>query len=187
MLSNFQTIAEKLHFPALMTALEANPEAWKEFTLRQDYAGSAHRDTESIVFCGPRPDGDIFNDIEQTWYRPVDGPLFVPAMQAVGACLRHITDIGDRGRIMLVKLKAGGHITPHVDEGAYADYYDRFHLVLSGHCDFRCGDTFYSPMPGDFFWFNHKKEHEVWNGTEEDRVHLIVDIVAPEYRVLRGS
>jgi Aspartyl/Asparaginyl beta-hydroxylase len=79
---------------------------------------------------------------------------------------------------MLVRLKAGGAITPHVDEGAYAQHYARFHLPIdsTAACRFFCGDESVHMAPGEFWWFDHQREHSVVNDGP-DRVHLILDLV----------
>jgi hypothetical protein len=73
-----------------------------------------------------------------------------------------------------------------VDEGLYADFYDRFHVCLAGGCEFTvAGERFFAKV-GDAFWFNHKRQHEVYNYGDTDRLHLIVDVAVPAYRALRG-
>jgi hypothetical protein len=178
-------VADGLDPAPLMAAIDAQPGIWRAITQRQEYPGTAHADTETIFLRGPIPGcSDVFNDI-----RCVDYGVFLDMLAPrVHALLRRLLDSVDGydeiGRAMIVKLKSGGHIMPHVDEGRYADFYDRFHLVMRGACRFRVADAVFSYPPGVVFWFNHKLEHEVWN-SGEDRVHLILDVVAPAYRGLR--
>ena len=58
---------------------------------------------------------------------------------------------------------------------ADADYYDRMHYVVSGECDFTCGDETVHMRQGEAWWFNHRLMHSVVNNGAEDRVHLIID------------
>jgi quercetin dioxygenase-like cupin family protein len=86
------------------------------------------------------------------------------------------------GRIMIVRLKTGGEIAPHIDEGAYARYYARFHLVLESNpaCVFKAGGELVHMAPGELWWFNHQVEHSVVNNGP-DRTHIIVDLTAPGF------
>jgi len=80
------------------------------------------------------------------------------------------------GRVLIAKLLSGGHIKPHKDFGAYHDYYDRFHIVLSGKgCMFRSGSEWAHMLPGEVWWFRNSEEHEVTNNTDVDRIHIIID------------
>jgi quercetin dioxygenase-like cupin family protein len=153
-----------------------HPQMWREQTLRQDYEGSAHADTETIFLRAPLSTVDVLNVIDS---------VTLPAWDVLGMSdfLEPVkTRIGARelGRVMLVKLKPRGFIRPHRDEGAYARYFARFHIVLSGHCVFYCGGEEQAMAPGELWWFNHQKDHEVHNG-EQERIHLILDACAPGY------
>lgn len=164
---------------AALRELEDRPELWDLLTVRQDYEGSAHRDTKAIVVRGPTTLEGLFDNLEAVDFEllsqlPATFDLLMRAARAVQA--REV------GRVMIVKLQAGGRITPHTDEGAYARYFARFHVVLtsSSHCWFYAGGERVNMAPGELWWFNHQVEHEVRNGGPE-RIHLIVDMTAPGY------
>jgi quercetin dioxygenase-like cupin family protein len=171
---NFRKITEGVDLVPVLEAI--HPMAWREVTIRQEYAGSAHRDTESIFLRAPTSTADIFNCLDsielEAWQHLGVAEFLTPVLDAIGA--------RELGRVMLVKLKAGGFIRPHTDEGAYARYFARFHVVLAGHCRFHCGAEEVAMAPGEVWWFNHQKEHEVCNGNA-DRIHLIFDACAPGY------
>ena len=97
-------------------------------------------------------------------------------------------DVQKFGRVMLTELRPGGYIPPHIDEGVYANLYDRFHLCLQGDegSVYECGGETVSPLPGDMFWTNHKRPHSVGNYGEMTRIHLIVDAMAVQFTALRG-
>lgn len=166
-----------------LSEIESNPELWTINTERQDYPGSAHKDTNSIILRGPTVINarTIFNDT-----LVIDYPSFdqLPETKhliytAISQNLPHFTKIG---RIIIAKLKPRGCIIKHIDEGAYAEYYDRYHLVLKS----KEGNLIRSwPTPtdletlehkeGDFFKFPHRFPHEVINFSDEDRIHIIID------------
>lgn len=152
------------------------PSMWREQTLRQTYEGSAHMDTETIFLRAPVSTIDVLNVIDS---------MTLPAWDLLGMTeflepVKHRIGARELGRVMLVKLKPNGFIRPHRDEGSYARYFARFHVVLSGHCTFYCGGEEQAMAPGEMWWFNHQQEHEVYNG-EQERIHLIMDACAPDY------
>lgn len=164
--------------PAL-AELEEQAHLWELIQIRQEYEGSAHKDTECIVLRGPTHTDDLFNNLEAS-----DFP-YVAQLPHVLAYLRPILEhlkAREIGRVMLVRLKAGGHITPHTDEGAYARYYARFHapLITNVGCLFNCGDDVVHMPAGTLWWFNHQVEHSVDNRGAA-RIHLILDVAAPGY------
>ena len=109
-----------------------------------------------------------------------------PAIDELGLPLRSVLHlirailwpqcIEQAGRIMLAELKAGGKIAAHVDEGAYAEHFQRLHLVLTGSCEFHCGNEAVTMVPGELWWFDHQQKHRVENEGTSPRVNLIMDI-----------
>lgn len=157
---------------------------WDLFTARQDTPGSAHHDTRCIILRGPDvPDGAAytpavaFNVIESRDWKTSIADLPLVASLCIAACDR--LRVKELGRVMLVELKPGGHIDRHFDDGAYADHYDRFHLVLQSDegNTFTCGDETIHMKPGELWKFDHRSEHEVHNGSDRPRIHLIIDAV----------
>ncbi len=77
----------------------------------------------------------------------------------------------------------GGTIDRHRDEGKYAEHYQRFHIVLASEDGnvFQCGNQLQWMRPATAWWFDHRQEHDVTNGSNASRVHLIVDLVSPSF------
>ena len=178
-MNNFRKLAADLDVSAAIAEIAKHPELWSLITLRQDYAGSAHRDTETIVLRGPTSADGIFDNLDGVDYAYFADLYFTAALlrQALQPLAWR-----ELGRIMIVRLKAGGVIRPHTDEGAYARYYARFHLVLesSPDCVFTAGGESVHMAPGELWWFNHQVEHSVVNNGP-DRTHVIVDLTAPGF------
>jgi quercetin dioxygenase-like cupin family protein len=151
---------------------------WDVFTARQDAPGSPHHDTRTIVLRGPVGDmltnDVIFNELEAVDTNAVE---HLPAVAALcrAACDR--LQVKELGRVMLVELAPGGHIDRHFDDGAYAAYYERFHLVLQSDVGntFTCGTETIHMQPGELWQFDHRTEHEVRNASARPRIHLIID------------
>lgn len=185
---SFELLSSGLDVEPLNEALKRQTELWDEVTGRQDYPGSAHKDTKAIFlrWCKGLDVQSAFTEI----------PAFnFPAMGKLKEAHNLINEITSRagakelGRILIVNLRSGGAITPHADEGVYADYYERFHLVLhseSGNI-FKCDGEEVEMKTGELWWFNHKECHEVVNKSQSDRIHLIIDAVAPTFRRERLS
>jgi len=175
---NFAQVLRGLDVSTAVAELARQPELWHEFTARQTYPGSAHHDTECIVLRGPNPDSTIsvFDDCDSVAW---------PALELLPECTRLVIRLMDNqislavGRVMVVRLKPGGVIDPHVDEGAYADVYSRFHIpLISGVGNaFTCGDETVTMLPGTAWRFDHKQRHHVHNDSPDWRTHLIVDLV----------
>ena len=82
------------------------------------------------------------------------------------------------GRVVIAKLKAGGSIGTHVDEGEYHKDYSRYHLVVDTNpqVTFTCEDETIHMPEGTIWWFNNRVPHSVKNEGDTDRTHIIVDI-----------
>lgn len=178
---NFARLAASIDVGPALAELAANEPLWAEFTLRQEYPGSAHGDTECIVLRGPFSWAGAFTDLVA-----IDSPNVarLPAVAEVLVQAARLTRSESLGRVMVVRLKPGGVITPHVDEGAYAEHYARFHLVLDADQPgnvFTCGGASVSMAAGELWWFDHRQQHTVTNGTDRPRTHLIFDVRRPRF------
>lgn len=166
-------ITAGLPVQAVLDAIK--PAMWAEVTLRQQFPGTAHADTETIYLRGPRSFAAAQDDLTSIPF-PASSE---PAMQA--ACEAVLADIPlefcEVGRAMLVSLKPGGRIERHADEGAYAQRFSRFHVALQSDEGnvFTVGTIGFHMKPGDCWWFQHRVPHEVRNDSERPRIHLIFD------------
>jgi len=176
------TEGDKLAAHNMLLLLEEHPEWWGIHRERQSYTGSAHKDTETIYTRGPvafTPEEYSGNASAVTF--PVDAQLLWALHKLTEPALRIIRP-EQVGYVMIVRLKAGGVITPHIDEGVYADHYSRFHIALSGGPNeaLIVGDEEVHMEPGECWWFNHKVNHFADNPHDSDRIHVIFDVVLPD-------
>lgn len=188
MLQNFVLLKTGVDVSALLSALDAKPHLLDQITGRQTTAGSPHRYTEAIFlrWCEAQTVEAAFTDIEA-----IDYPALAELPEARPLIAEVLDRVGGKklGRVLITNLHPGGVIDPHADEGAVADYYERFHVVLqSDECN-----RFYSKIgpcefesvhmkPGEIYFFNHKRVHKLVNASDRPRLHLIVDCVAPSFR-----
>jgi hypothetical protein len=177
-MKNFYRLAEGIDPVPLMAAITTRPHLWDQNTLRTQHPNTAHAEVSDIWlrFNEIKEDQSaVVNDLDCVNYPAM---FELPqARQLIFALMARVE--GERlGRCMITKLAPGRVITPHVDQGAPATYYDRFHIVLHSTpgCVFRAGDEKVHMDAGEVWWFDNKQEHEVLNYGSDDRVHLIVDI-----------
>ncbi len=190
MRSSFECLSSDLDVRPLLRSLEANIKLWDQFTARQTTPGTPHIDTRAIFlrWAAAQTIEAAFNDLEA-----IDYPAFahLPEARDLVGLTAQFAGAKQVGRILIVSLKPGGRITPHADEGAYADHFERFHLSLQsdyGNQFHVGGPSVYETAemkPGDLWWFNHKRTHWVENRSNRERIHLIMDMVAPHFRVER--
>lgn len=182
---NFRRLLTDLDVGPMLDALDARPQLWKEITVRQEAPGSPHHDTEAIWLRGPREItlDSVFNELQAVDYLSMHElaeavyPLVAPILRQLGSTVL--------GRVMIVKLKPGGYIDPHEDQGRYAKAYSRFHLVLSSDPGntFTCDGESVHMAPGELWWFNHRGQHSVRNDSATDRIHVIFDAQVPGIEV----
>jgi hypothetical protein len=187
---NFELIATGVDVAPIIAALDAMPELWDEITIRQDHPGSAHHDTDCIFLRGPRAFTveDYLYDLGAYDYPAMDklASVLVPVLRPL---LQDALRVDELGRVLIVRLKPGGHIDPHVDEGDYADHYSRFHLALTGDAcsTLTAGGETQHFAPGELWWFDHKAEHTAANASDQPRIHIIIDAVTPLFPMPRGA
>lgn len=176
---NFQCLAANVDTIPLLNAIMREQWMFNQNTLRTQHPGSAHEAVDDIWLrfneVDPENPVAVVDDKEcvnyPAWWRlPQAHDLVFDLMRRVG---------GERlGRVLVTLLAPGCKIKPHVDGGAPAEYYDRFHIVLNSApgCLFRAGDETVQMKAGQVWWFDNTQEHEVINNSVDDRIHLIVDI-----------
>jgi len=195
---NFIPIYQNADITNALIAVANNEKLFSNVTVRQEYEGTAHKDTETIFLragdnfnqytnAGKKDDPkrqrelidkavyDVFNDLEMVDRPEYNSfPQIRPLVSSLMACVE-----GERlGSIAIVKLKPGGKVNPHIDEGSYADYYDRFHIALAGPngSSLNVESESLQLLPGEAWWFNHHKIHWAENNSDHDRINIIVDI-----------
>ena len=84
----------------------------------------------------------------------------------------------------IVKLRPGGQVYPHVDRGLYYLIRDRYHLVLQSASGSRmqCEDQISVWQPGEVWWFNNHVRHQAFNDSDEERIHVIFDVLPEKNR-----
>jgi hypothetical protein len=182
---NFLRLGIGIEVMPLLHGLARQPELWGEHRWRTTYANTPHGEVEDIwlrysapsLTADPKELGGVQNDSGPVWYPamsrlPQAKPLILNLMRAVEAY--------ELGRVVITKLAPGCRILPHADvDGDYVNDPSRarYHIVLQGLPGslFRCGDETVCMQTGEVWLFDALTEHEVYNNSTEDRIHLIVD------------
>lgn len=169
-----------------MEEIRRNWYLWDEVTHRQDYPGSAHAHTKAIYlrWAAEWTPASIFESLSAEW---CDASAILTQTTAIVRAVLEAVGATELGRLLIAKLPDGGYIRPHSDEGRYAHHFDRFHVPLESAPGnrFRVDDAMVQMDVGQCWWFNHELMHSATNLSGTDRIHLIIDCVAPRYRAMR--
>jgi hypothetical protein len=89
---------------------------------------------------------------------------------------------GKSARVLLIKLGANKDVTGHVDSGDYLNTVRRFHIPIITNQDvfYTVNNEKINMQEGDCWEINNRKIHSVSNDSNEDRVHLLIDIMPEE-------
>lgn len=117
------------------------------------------------------------------WLRFKD--VLEPFVEQVIAPLK--TPRGIVTRLALVRLRAGAHISPHVDSHAMAAKAHRLHVSLSATplVEYKIGGKKYTMKLGHAYDFNNRVRHSVRNKGRRPRINLFVDYYADAGVVIR--
>lgn len=174
---HFCKIFEQMDVVPLLHALASRPALWNENRLRTTFPGSPHAQTDDIwLFFNHVPDdmsvvADDISVIPYAWDRlPEAHDLVFNLMRRVRG--RQV------GRVLITRLPPGKTIPEHVDQGAPAEYFDRYQIALQCRpgCQFNIADESVNFSMGDCWWIDNRSPHSVINNSDDDRIALIVDI-----------
>lgn len=182
-MQNFRQIAAQVEIESLLREIEAAPSLWNEFNLRTTHPGTVHGAASDIWIrfndvTKYKPENlyQITEDLDCKYYPP---HVYLPRTMEITRGLMNLLNVENLGRVIITKLPVGQCIDPHIDEGAYARFYKRYHVTLKNEAGsiFRCGDEVIEPKAGDIYWFDTSKKHEVINNSTADRITLIIDAI----------
>ncbi|MEM6489609.1 MAG: aspartyl/asparaginyl beta-hydroxylase domain-containing protein [Pseudomonadota bacterium] len=90
-----------------------------------------------------------------------------------------VAEACELGRAKIVCLPAGRRVYPHIDRGEYYRVRGRYHFVLRSGAGswMKAGDEEVRMREGELWWFDNNAMHEAANDGEEDRIHMIFDML----------
>lgn len=178
---NFIRISEDEDTLPILAELDAAPEVWFSDTSRQRNV-RCQRNTRNIFLRSakkPLPHGaNNANDVHESRVAPAARQF----PRTLAYCKR-VADAmeGQLGRANLVALQPGCKVFPHIDIGEYYRIRDRFHLVLksSEGSPLSTENETVVMQEGELWVFNNKARHWAENQSDEQRIHLIFDVLPP--------
>lgn len=160
----------------------SNYRLFDEFTLRQDYDASCHKDTKCIFLRGPKGvtkdakevDRNAFFDSTEFYDWP-SRPNFPLVNKLINEYMRG-NGLTDLGWVTIVSLKPYGMVAPHPDQGAYCVKYNRYHYpIIAEKSIFIVDDEPFKMQEGKFYTYDNQRVHSAVNMSSKERIHLIFD------------
>lgn len=194
MLKNFRKLARGVNVLPLIHQMHLCAHLVDFTDLREvakdpDHPGHSHREAKSIMVRYAHIPDDIATNPE-SYKRASDDLIALPhpawhllsQLRPLIYSLLELVDGTHLGGIGIVRLDPGTQIYPHYDTGRMTDFYQRYHLVLSGPADcwFICGEgkdeERVEQRTGEVWWFDSHKKHAVINQSDEPRISISIDI-----------
>ena len=184
-MKHFKLIQEGIDTRPYLDEIEANAELWSMDTSRQEKIVT-QRETRTITLRSHASQASIDSRVRRArpvGYRgqPSEMSARLPLISAYVDGLVRSMD-GTMGRAVMTNLRPHGTIHPHTDDGLYWLLRDRYHLVLKSVAGshFKAGDEEVRMQAGELWWFDPTVPHEAFNDSDEERIHVIVDVMSPQ-------
>jgi hypothetical protein len=183
--------------PALIE-VQRQSELWNKYDIRKTFSpDSVHKVADDILLRYPAYDKlekQQCNNFQEAACTELDVTNY-PAWAALPAVRRLVFDLmarvqGERlGKVLIARLDAGKtlpahsdvipvHSEEHKNKIPFAVYYDRYHIVLKSQAgvNFHSGIEQVYMATGEAWLFDNTLIHWVSNNSNDDRIHLIIDI-----------
>ncbi|GAB4355244.1 MAG: hypothetical protein Kow00114_05520 [Kiloniellaceae bacterium] len=155
--------------------------AWETATGRQDKI-AVQREALAIPLRGLRKSA-----IGERKRRDVHESRWTTGSKLYPVARRFLKDFAREEKALLSRAKivclpAGRRVYAHVDRGDYYAVRNRYHLVLRSAAGswLKAGDEEVRMREGELWWFDNKQPHEAFNDGEQDRIHMIFDLLPRE-------
>jgi hypothetical protein len=174
---NFKLI-ENYDIDKIKKHIESFESEWEINTFRQNrvYFGrpNPHLHTKTYTIQDHSLDWKFGSKIDSTL---VDKQLY-------DICKDIIEDLekkfnGKAGRVLLIKLLSKSEVYPHTDKGDYLSTVNRVHIpiITNSNVFYTVNNESINMKVGECWEINNFKTHSVSNKSDEDRVHLLIDIL----------
>lgn len=168
---NFRFIARDLDVSDILQEVLDNPNDWEVVSTYKNIAG----DLKPYGFLPL-----VMAVVENEGDNPKDSELLrettlYPKYKKIREFLKKY-NCDKHSRAAFFRLKPGGRVGDHIDDGTYYLDKDRYHLSLQGTYRYKVGDEERIIEPGTFFWFDNKKTHSAINLAGEDRITFVFDL-----------
>lgn len=182
---NLVKIAAGIDTAPLLLAIARQPKLWNRHRMRKDQEGGAHgqmddiwlRYNENLKKYEESGDFTGINDEHNSAFLP-EWYALPQARPIVSGMMARVE--GTRlGGILITRIPPGGRILPHVDDSWHVRHYNtKLYVVLQSNpqCVNRVEDEQVAMAPGEAWYFDNTKEHDVVNDGPDDRISLIISI-----------
>jgi hypothetical protein len=174
----FRRIASAIDPEPFLDEIAAVDSAWDSATGRQQKI-KVQREALAIPLRGLRKSA-----IGGRKRRDVHASRWTTGSERFPLACHFLSDIAEAqdallGRAKIVCLPAGRRVYPHIDRGEYYAVRDRYHLVLRSTAGswLKAGDEAVRMQQGELWWFDNKQLHEAFNDGDQDRIHMIFDLL----------
>lgn len=183
---NFLKLGQGTDVVPLLAAIARKPELWTADTYLRDYPQGPFGEVDSIILRFPvksvkETEAEVADHLSKyDQHESVDHPAYAQLPEARPLIMGLMSYVGGTrlGRVMINRIRPGGHIFPHADTPAHAEYWSRHHICLQAEPGvvFRCEDENVFMRAGETWYFNNALEHSVSNNSVTDRISMVVDI-----------
>ena len=177
-MQHFRRIRADVDLEPLLAELGRHDALWAAQPGRQ-LTAPAQRHTNAIPIRGLRRSrirGRRRRDLHESRYTSMAAsfPATVAFIESFAADRQ-----GSLGRARYARLPPGKTVLPHTDRGEYYRYRDRYHLVIRSEQGslLRAGGETVRMREGELWWFDNKQIHEAFNDGDQDRIHMIFDLL----------
>ena len=183
-MKNLLRIAQGIDVMPLLLAIQRQPNLWNRHGFRKEFEGTSHAQT-SDLWLRFRDEKPFKEAGDYTGFEDEHDAIWYPEAYALPQARPIVFGLMARvegvrlGGVMITKIPAGGRVLPHSDHGWHAKYYNtKIYVPLQSNpkCFNRVEDDIVAMGPGEAWYFDNTKEHEVVNDGEDDRITLIVCI-----------
>ena len=179
----FKRIRADIPVQPFLDEIASVDDAWAAATGRQDKI-AVQREALAIPLRGLRKSmlfGRKRRDVHES--RWTNASINYPLARAF------ITDVAteldaDLSRAKIVCLPSGRKVYPHIDRGEYYRFRGRYHMILKSTAGswMKAGDEEVRMQEGELWWFDNDQMHEASNDGDEDRIHIIFDLLHADMR-----
>jgi len=160
-----------LQFDAKVLAQEIaafGEDAWHEHP--QKYPGNLWL---PLIAANGDPDNESFLGVMRPTPYLLQCPYLMQVLSRIGAVW---------GRTRLMKLTGQAEVTPHFDINYYWRARARVHvpILTKPTVRFICGEGEVNMGPGECWIFDTWRQHQVINGDDDERIHLVADTVGSD-------
>lgn len=160
-----------LQFDAEILAREIaafGEDAWHEHP--QKYPGNLWL---PLIAADGDPDNESFAGAMRPTPYLLQSPYLMQVLSRIGAVW---------GRTRLMKLTGQAEVTPHFDINYYWRARARVHVPILTRPTVRfiCGEGEVNMRPGECWIFDTWRQHQVINGADDERIHLVADTVGSD-------